>query len=229
MTEEDKDIVARVGAFVREERAAEPEPEAAKPLDDAAVDRIVAKVTPAANAAKNAAKKEAPAAKVLAFPRWARIYGAPIAVAAAVVLFIATRDHGSDGPVLPGYAITASGEQALRGDAPKTTTLRIGKGAASKFEIVLRPDTSVGEAKIVAYAFVMEEGDVAPLDAKVEISKEGSVRITGDARALGTSKEARIVLATPESAGGYVAAADRAKSGRGDDHVKVLAVTIERE
>lgn len=221
MTEE-KDIVARVGAHVREERELEPDAEAAKPLDDAAVDRIVARVAP---------KKDVPAkpAKVYAFPRWARTYGAPIAVAAAVVLFVATRDHGGSGPVLPGYAITASGEQAVRGDAPKSTTLKIGKAAASRFEIVLRPDTSVGDAKIIAYAFVMEGSEPAALDAKVEVAKEGSVRISGDARALGTSKELRIVLATPESAGGFVAAADRAKSGRGDDRVKVLAVTIERE
>lgn len=218
---EAKDIVARVGAHVREERDAEPEPEAAKPLGDDAVDRIVAKVAPPV--------KTEPA-KVIAFPRWARIYAAPIAVAAAVVLFVATRDHGGDGPVLPGYAITASGEQALRGDTPKSTTLRVGKSAASRFEIVLRPDTSVGEAKIVAYAFlIIEGGEAAPLDAKVEVSKEGSVRIAGDARALGTSNELRIVVGTPESAEGYVAAADRAKSGRGDDRLKVLAVTIERE
>lgn len=218
MTEEN-DIVARVGAHVREERDAEPDPEAAKPLGDDAVDRIVAKVSP---------RKKEPS-NVIAFPRWARTYAAPIAVAAAVVLFVATLNHGGDGPVLPGYAVTASGEQALRGDAPKTTTLRVGKSAASRFEIVLRPETSVGEAKIVAYPFLMEGGEVAPLDAKVEISKEGSVRITGDARSLRASKELRIVLATPESAGGYVAAADRAKSGTGDDRVKVLAVTIERE
>lgn len=220
MTEEN-DIVARVGAHVREERNTEPDPEAAKPLDEGAVDRIVAKVSPAAKAAK--------VAPVIAFPRWARTYAAPIAVAAAVVLFVATRDHGGDGPILPGYAVTASGEQALRGDAPRTTTLRVGKAAASRFEIVLRPDTSVGDAKIIAYAFVMEGSEPTPLDAKVEVAKEGSVRITGDARALGASRELRVVVGTPEGAKGFVAAAERAKSAKSDEHVKVLAVTIERE
>lgn len=229
MTEEN-DIVARVAAHVREEREAEPDAEAAKPLGDDAVDRIVAKVAPPAKAASAKASPARAPAKILAFPRWARTYAAPIAVAAAVVLFIATRNHGAgDGPVLPAYAVTASGEQALRGDAPKTSTLRVGRAAASRFEIVLRPDTAVGDAKIVAYAFLMEGDDAAPLDAKVEVSKEGSVRIAGDARALGASKELRIVVGTPESAGGYVAAADRAKSGRGDERLKVLAVTIERE
>jgi hypothetical protein len=222
---EDKDIVARVGAHIREERDLTPDPEAAKPLGDEAVDRIVVRLSSEKRPAVLAPRP----AKVLAFPRWARTYAAPIAVAAAVVLFVATRDHGAEGPALPGYGITASGEQTLRGDAPKTTVLRIGKAAASRFEIVLRPDTSVGDAKIVAYAFVMEGAEPAALDAKVEVSKEGSVRITGDARVLGSSNEIRIVLATPESAGGFVAAADRAKSGRGDERVKVLAVTIERE
>jgi hypothetical protein len=224
MTTEDRDIVARVGAHVREEREAEPDPEAAKALGDDAVDRIVARVAPA--------KPKAKPAKVIVFPTWARTYGASIAVAAAVVLFIATRDHGSNGPSLPGYAITASGEQMVRGDVPKSTTLRVGKAAASRFEIVLRPDTSVGEAKVIAYAFAMEGNEPSALDAKVEVSKDGAVRITGDARALGASKELRVVVATreaTESAGGFNGAMDRAKSGKSDEHVKVLAVAIERE
>lgn len=224
MTEE-KDIVARVGAHVREEREAEPAPEAAIPLGDDAVDRIVARVSAAkpTEATKNAR------AKVIAFPRWARTYGAPIAVAAAVVLFVATRDHGDHGPVLPGYSVTASGEQSIRGDQPKTAALRIGKSAASRFEIVLRPETSVGDAKVVAYAFVMEDTEPVPLDGKVEISKAGAVRISGDARALRTGKELRVVVGTPESAGGFVAAVERARTGKSDDHLKVLAVTIERD
>src|SRR3954470_20283216 len=113
MTEED--IVARVGAHVREERSAEPDPEAAKLLGDDAVDRIVARVSP---------KKMTEPAKVIAFPRWARTYAAPLAVAAAVVLFVATRDHGANGPALPDYGVTASGEQAMRGDAPKGNVIR---------------------------------------------------------------------------------------------------------
>ena len=218
MTEE-RDIVARVGAHVREEREAEPDPKAAEPLGDDAVDRIVARVTP---------KKSAPA-KVIAFPRWARTYGAPIAVAAAVVLFIATRDGGEDGPILPGYGITAHGEQAMRGDSQPTTKLRIGKSAASKFEIVLRPETTVGEAKVVAYAFTMENGEPVALDAKVDVSKDGAVRIAGEAKTLRSTNEIRVVLATPESIKGFEKAADRAKSGKGDERVKVLAVAIERE
>src|SRR5688572_19463839 len=114
----EEDIVARVGAHVREERETATDPDAEKPLGDDAVDRIVARVAPFEAAAK-------PPAKVIAFPRWARTYAAPIAVAAAVVLFVATREHAGDGPELPGYAVTASGEQALRGDAPKTSTLRV--------------------------------------------------------------------------------------------------------
>jgi hypothetical protein len=225
---EDKDIVARVGAHVREERAAEPDAEAAKPLGDDAVDRIVARVAPATNATKSTVPKAKPA-KVIVLPTWARTYAAPIAVAAAVVLFVATRDHGANGPALPGYAITASGEQMVRGDVPKSTTLRVGKAAASRFEIVLRPDTSVGDAKVIAYAFAKEGNEPSALDAKVEVSKDGAVRITGDARSLGASKELRVVVATPESVSGFNGALDRAKSGSSDKHVKVLAVAIERE
>lgn len=219
----EEDIVARVGAHVREERELEPDPEAARPLDDDAIDRIVAKAAPSPKSTPKAN------AKVIAFPRWLTRYAAPLAVAAAVVLFVATRDHGENGPVLPGYGVTASGQQALRGDAPKTSTLRIGKSVASRFEIVARPDTAIGDAKIVAYVFAMEGGEPVAVDAKVDVSKDGAVRVTGDARALGAAKELRIVLATPETAGGFNGAADRAKAGRSDPRVKVLAVAIERE
>lgn len=222
MTEE-RDIVAKVAAHVREEREAEPDPEAAKPLGDDAVDRIVARVSPNAKTAKNEP------AKVIAFPRWARTYAAPIAVAAAVVLFIATRDHGANGPLLPAYSVSATAEQLVRGDAPKTTTLHVGKAAASRFEIVLRPETSVGDAKIIAYAFVMEGAEPVALDAKTDVSKDGAVRITGEARALWMGKELRVVVGTPDSVGGFVAAADRARAGKSSDHLKVLAVPIERD
>lgn len=230
MTEE-RDIVARVGAHVREEREAEPDPAAAERLGDDAVDRIVARVAPKQQPEpKTSADPQGKApAKVIAFPRWARTYGAPIAVAAAVMLFIATRDHRDRGAVLPGYAITASGEQNVRGDAPKSATLHVGKAAASRFEIVLRPETSVGQAKVVAYPFVMEGAEPVALDAKTEVSKDGAVRITGEAKALRMGKELRVVVGTPESAEGFVAAADRAKTGKSDDHLKVLAVTIEHD
>jgi hypothetical protein len=219
----EEDIVARVGAVVREDRQAAPDPDAEKPLGDDAVDRIVSTALRVGGTAKK------PEAKVLTFPRWARTYAAPIAVAAAVVLFVATRHHAGDGPELPGYAITASGEQALRGDAPKTSTLHIGKSAASRFEIVARPETSVGEAKVVAYAFAMEDSEPVAVDAKVEVSKDGAVRISGDARTLGAAKELRIVLATPASAGGFSGAAERAKTARGDERVKVLVIAIDRD
>ena len=221
----EEDIVARVGAHVREEREAEPDPEAMKPLGDDAVDRIAARATPK----KAEAPKKSEPAKVIAFPRWARTYAAPIAVAAAVVLFVATRDRGAEGPILPGYGITAHGEQALRGESQPTTTLRVGKSAASRFEIVLRPATSVGEAKVIAYVFAMEAGEPVALDAKVELSKDGAVTITGESRALGRANELRIVVDTPESIGGFEKASERAKAARSDDRVKVLAVSIERE
>lgn len=221
----EEDIVARVGAHVREEREAEPDPEAAKPLGDEAVDRIAAKVS---RKAAPAAAKE-PRGKVLAFPRWARSYAAPIAVAAAVVLFVATRDHGAGGVALPGYAVTASGEEAVRGDHAPSTRLRVGKGTASRFEIVARPETSAGEAKVVAYVFAMDGDEPVAVDAKVDVSKDGAVRVTGDARRLGTSKELRIVLGTPESIGNFQGASDRAKAASSDAKVKVLVVAIDRD
>lgn len=211
------EIVARIGAHVREERAgdAELEAQAAEaPLGDAFVARVTARVAP-----------ERPV--VVAWPRRIAKVAAPLALAAAVVLFVATRGGGA-GPELPGYGITASGEQAMRGSAEPSARLRVGHGAASRFEIVARPETAVGDANVVAWVFAIEGGEAQPVDARVDVSKEGAVRVSGDARVLGSANEVRIVVGTPESVATFDAALELAKAGRGDARARVLAVAVDR-
>jgi hypothetical protein len=82
---------------------------------------------------------------------------------------------------------------------------------------------------VIAYAFAMEDGEPVALDAKVDVSKDGAVRIQGDARMLGDARELRVVVGTPESIGKFEGAVDRARAGDGDDRARVLVVAIDRD
>jgi len=204
------EVLSKIGAHVREERGEEDAPAI---LDGEAAERIASRLAPA---------------KVIPFRRRVMTYGAPLALAAAVLLFVMTR-HGENGPQLPGYAVTATGEQAMRGETAKSTRLHLAKGQAGRFEIVARPDTAVAEAKVVAYAFAMIDGEPTALDAKVDVSKDGAVRITGESRLIGAASELRIVVGAPEAIGKYEGALDRAKSGSSDGSVRVLSIAIDRD
>lgn len=166
---------------------------------------------------------------MIPFVRRTATYAAPLALAAAVVLFVATRG-GSGGPELPGYALTASGEQAMRGDTAPSSRLHVGRAAGSRFELVARPASAVApDAKVIAYVFAMEDAEPVPLDANVDVSKDGAVRVTGEARSLGRATELRIVIGTPESIEKFEGALARAKSGASAADVRVLSVEIDRD
>lgn len=194
-----------------------------RPLDEAAALRIAARVRPAdAKVAPLApAKKGARPSRL----RLAAIT-APLAMAAALVLYLAAGPGGGVG-ALPGYSVSATGEQAMRGPAEATTRLSVGKGRDARFEIVARPDTAA-PAKIVAYAFAMIDGEPSPLEAKTEVSADGAVRVTGTSRALEDAGEVRLVLGAPESIGKFDDALARAKRGSSDARVRVITVAIDR-
>lgn len=221
------------------------------PLDHAAIDRITARAVASLGAAKSNEKKEPEAALApkandnvvrATFGRRLITLAGPLAIAAALVLFISSQRGPTkpEGPELPLYAIAASGEQTTRG-APGAVTggaalpesrLHLGKaGRDARYEIVLRPSTApIG--KVVAYAFVV--GDVLdnaePLDAKVEIAPEGSVRITGPSRSLEGARRIRVVVGAPEAIGKFDDALARVKTpGEGDPHVRVLTIEIDRD
>ena len=97
------------------------------------------------------------------------------------------------------------------------------------FEIVLRPATSAG-AKVVAYAFAIGEGDPNPIEAKIEVASEGSVRIRGRAGALQGAREVRVVVGSAnDSIKRFDDALSRARDGKGDAYVRVLTIPITRE
>src|SRR5688572_30791885 len=160
--------------------------EAARPFVEVAVARIAAKVKPkkAANSDATASSKETPAAKegratkTEKPARWGRLaaIAAPLALAAGIVLYVTA--GGPRGPELPGYEISATSEQAMRGPAGPDTRIRVGASRDARFEIVARPATAA-PTKLVAYAFVMLDGNKAePLEAKIEVSPEGAVKVT---------------------------------------------------
>lgn len=258
----DSALLARIGAHARDEQRDDAHHERVAlgeesaegsevgPLDSAAIDRITARAV-ASLGAKSSEKKEpaaAPAPKDkdnvvrATFGRWLITLAGPLAIAAALVLFISSQRGPTKptGPELPLYAIAASGEQTTRGAPgavgggapPPESRLHLGKtGRDGRYAIVLRPATApIG--KVVAYAFVV--GDVLdnaePLDAKVEIAPEGSVRITGPSRSLEGARRIRVVVGAPEAIGKFDDALARVKSpGEGDAHVRVLTIEIDRD
>lgn len=265
----DDDVVTRIGEHVREEqrddvryeriargeagpeelaeleRAAKEDSELAlrlegsRPLEPAAVDRIVGAVSkplaekPAPKSPAAGAPPKAPAAKREPSPWKRRIVtlAGPLVLAAGMILYV-TSQRGPRLPELPPYSVTVSGEQAMRGSAGASTRLRIANAPSpsARYEIVLRPATAP-EGKVVAFAFTLGSapGEPTPLEAKVEIAPEGSVRLTGASRALAGATEIRVVIGAPQAIGKFDDALARAAAGKGDDNVRVLTVAIDRD
>lgn len=165
------------------------------------------------------------------FARRVATVAGPLALAAAVLLWVlAGRDGEAGSAVVPDYAVSASSDQAIRGPADTIPSPRLHlRAGATPFEIVLRPATTAG-TKVVAYAFAIGEGEPNPIDAKVELAPEGSIRIRGRARALDGAREVRVVIGTAnDSIKRFDDALTRARDGKGDAHVRVVTVPITRE
>jgi hypothetical protein len=218
------------------ERRAASEPEvaamleAARPLGADAADRIAGRL--ASRAAAGGAviaigtRKAGPSASDRVLRR-AATAAVPLALAAALVLYV-TSSRDDAGLVLPEYAISAVGESAMRGPAEPAARLRLGEGAASTFEIVLRPTTAVTEP-LVAYVFAVGEGEPSPVDAEVHVAGTGAVRVKGAASALGAARELRVVVGPAQAIGRYEGALARAAQGTSDAAVRVLTVAIVRD
>jgi hypothetical protein len=230
--------------------------EACRPLGDAAVDRVAAAALADRSAPRGAATPEPepklkpepapepklkpepepepkskpkpkPKSVVVPFLRRAAIYAGPVALAAAVLVFVGLREPAPSGRLLPDYSVVAGSQKEMRGadDARPALTLRGDPDA--EFEILARPATATG--KVVAFAFAMGEAEPSPVDANVELAPEGAVRIRGRARALYGAREVRVVLGTAsDSITRYDDALSRARSGKSDAKVRVLVVPIVR-
>lgn len=136
-----------------------------------------------------------------------------VAIAAAVAISLLTR--GPAVAALPTYDLSPAELHVARGDAP--------------FDILLRPDRAT-TTKVIAYVFGIGEGEPDAIDAKVEITPGGAVRLTGRTRALAGAGELRIVIGTaPAPIARFEDALVRARDGTSDDAVRVLRVPITRE
>lgn len=222
-----------------ERRAAE-EPEVAamlassRPLGADVEERIAARVGLRSG---RAAVKPAAAARpggpvVRSLARRVAVFAGPLALAAAVLVWVMAGRNGEPGhALLPDYAVSATSDQTMRGPAADPTPaagLRLHAGDAP-FEIVLRPATRAG-TRVVAYAFAIGEGEPNPIEAKVEIAPEGSIRIRGRARALQGAREVRVVVGTAnDSIRRFEDAVTHARDGKGDASVRVLTVPITRD
>lgn len=206
--------------------------EASAPLGDDAAERIAARierdrpeeaeVVPLAAVKARAAQARSGAT----IARRAAVLVAPLALAAALVLYVTAGPGG--GAALPEYTVAAAGEQAMRGPSEAAAVLRLGASPDARFEIVARPATAAADP-VVAYAFAMGEGEPSPVEARIDVAQGGAVRVAGAARALAGAREVRLVVGAPDAIGRFDGALARATSGDGDARVRVLRIAIVRE
>ena len=126
----------------------------------------------------------------------------------------------------PEYAVTVvdptSGEPA-----PDPSRLRVVRGG--RFALSLRP-TTPSATKVIAYAFAWT-GEVAePIDVRVEVAPNGTVRVSGSSRVLEAAgaRELRVVVGAAAAFHRFDDAVARAASGRSDAVVRVLSVALDR-
>lgn len=194
---------------------------ASRPLGPDVEQAIAARIAPARPSAKKRASSMA--------GRITPLVGG-LALAAAVVLYVAAgRPTELPHALLPDYALAASSEQSMRGAPEKAgAVLHLHGRPDAPFEIIARPTSAAG-TRVVAYLFAIGEGEPNPVDASVEIAPGGAIRIRGEARALAGARELRLVIGGANDAiARYDDALSRARDGKSDARVRVLAVSIVR-
>ena len=229
--DESSPLVAKLVERAANDREAAALVDASRPLGADAEERIAARlsVKPSVTAPTAPAAPTAPKpGRVLAFVRRNAVYVAPLAVAAAVLVYVGRGDptHAS----LPDYSVAAKSEKEMRGAdvaAAPPAQLELRGGTDAVFELVVRPATTV-PIKVVAYVFAIGEGEPSAVDAKIEIAPEGAVRINGRARALAGAREVRVVVGPASDFKRYEDALARARDGKSDGQVRVLVVPIVR-
>lgn len=152
------------------------------------------------------------------------------AVVAAVVLFL-RRPTSAFAP-LPSYAVSVGAEPTPGGPSERAARLHLSsaKSRESRYELTLRP-ASAPQEKVVAYAFSTDATgtEPTPLDAKLETSAEGAIRISGRTAPLAQASEIRVVIGEPAAVGGFEAALARAASKSSERSVLVVSVPIDRD
>lgn len=98
--------------------------------------------------------------------------GTALAMAAAVALML-TRPH-APGATLPAYALALSGGEAIDRGEPDATLPVLRRG--SRLTLTLRPATPV-RGPVEARAFLVQAGRTVALDAALQLSADGAVRL----------------------------------------------------
>lgn len=162
-------LLKKLAARYREERD-EPLPPEVRPFDEAAVDRITAKLLGAEPSASAPAKVVRP---------WRFSWvAAPLAAAAAVALWVGTRPAAD---TLPAYELDVVRAKSSRapGEARDTEVTLDPDG---DLELVARPATPAPD--VAARAVLVRDGTARPWAAPIDVSSEGAVRIAGANKAL---------------------------------------------
>lgn len=221
--------VADLEARAVEDEAVRAMVAASRPLGDAVEERIARRLHMKDPSDQTAARPQR--GRVVAFMRRAGVVVGPLALAAAVLLYvIAGRNPDKSHALLPDYTFVAYGEKEMRGtdDSPPGAPLRLRGAPDAAFEIVVRPATQTA-GHVVAYVFAIGEGEPNAVQATVEVAPEGSVRIRGRARSLEGARELRVVLGTAsDTITRYEDALSRARDGKSDAQVRVLVIPIVR-
>jgi len=152
--------------------------EAFRPLgpdfENRMTDRLAAEVG-------DGARRDEPRGRLLRFPRALRpATWTAAATAAAAALFLLIRGFlPAAMPMLPAYAAELSGgTQVFRGeDLPSTGPEAFAPG--DRFQLVLRPATATSGEDLEAWCFLLRNGDLRRLDARVEIAPGGAVKLEG--------------------------------------------------
>jgi hypothetical protein len=145
---------------------------------------------------------------------------AVFAVVVVVAVGVYSSRDGESRVSLPGYAVAPVG--SAQG------SLDLVADSLSTFELVVRPTARV-PTKVVAYLFAIGEGEPNAVDAKIVVTPEGEVHITGRGRALAGAREVRVVVGPVPEFKRFEDALSRAREGTSDDRVRVVVVPIVRQ
>jgi hypothetical protein len=175
----DPEDVAALKELADADAEAERKLEAYRPLDDAAKDRIAARIPSTAASPALAAAKVVPMPQR---PRRAAWIAAAVAIAAGVAVW-----RGAPAPeptsTLPAYAMTmSSGDRATRGGG-SVATEETEVAPDSRLVIWLRPAKQVS-GPVGVRAFLVQGGVARPWSPPVKVSADGAVAIEGTAAAL---------------------------------------------
>jgi hypothetical protein len=118
--------------------------------------------------------------RVLRFGRM-QAFAAPLAIAAAIVLYLGTRP--ANDPPLPEYTMSIVSAKSARGDVTtKTTPEEVTLDPNGDLELVLRP--AIPTHDVSANATLVRDNTTRPWAPPMEVSTDGAIRIAGRNQAL---------------------------------------------